>query len=141
MVARDTDSSDLYTDNKPNDFRVNLDLYDLSPDYEAVGLQEFFIVPTWNKNTFKPGQLYLYCDIAGDSVVGNTKRSLLRIINVPVVRSGGSKASHYLYEAPLYVPITRKHIESIRFYILDKNDEPVGLKGAVTYVLHFKKKK
>ena len=139
VVARHTDSTDVYTNNKPDDFRIQLDLYELGPDYE-VCLQEAFVVPVWTKNTFKPGQLYLYCDFVGDSIVGNQRRSLLRIINLPVVRTSGHKPNHYQYESPIYVPVTR-HIDSIRFYIRDKNDKPVGLKGAVTYILHFQKKK
>ena len=139
VVARNTDSSKMYTNNKPDDFRIQLDLQTITTDYE-VGLKEFFIAPIWAKNTFKPGQLYLYSDITDYSVVGNKKKSLLRIVNVPLVRSGGSKENHYLFDRPLYLSVTREHIDSVRFYIEDENGKPVGLKGAVTYVLHFKKK-
>ena len=136
VVVRHTDSSDLYTDNKPDDFRINLDLYDIATDYE-VCLQEAFIVPVWNKNTFKPGQLYLYCDFVDETFVGNKSRPLLRVINIPMVRTSGYKSNHYIYDSPIYIPVTR-HIDSIRFYIRDKDDKPVGLKGSVTYNLHFK---
>ena len=109
IIARHTDSKTLYTDNNTNDFRTHLDTtLQLSSEY-VVGVKEIFLTPVWSKNKFKPGQIYLYCDIVEDSYVGGKRAPLLRVINIPVVRSSGFKPNHYQYDTHIFTYNTTQH--------------------------------
>ena len=83
--------------------------------------------------------LFVYCDILEHVIVGDTKAPLLRSISVSgkpgdIVRE--------IYDKPLYVPIQKKHFESIEIDIRSDFGEPVPfVNGKSLMTLHFRMSK
>ena len=79
--------------------------------------------------------LFVYCDILEQVIVGDTKASLLRSLSVSgkygnIVRE--------IYDKPMYVPIQKKHFESIEIDIRSDFGEPVSfVNGKSSVKLHF----
>ena len=79
--------------------------------------------------------LYVYCDILEHIVVGDTKAPLLRNISVSgkhgaVIRS--------LLEKPVYLPVQKKHFDSIEIDIRSEFGDAVPfLNGKSLMTLHF----
>ena len=83
--------------------------------------------------------LFVYCDILEHTVVGDTKAPLLRTISVTgkhgnIVRE--------IFDKSMYVPIQKKHFESIEIDIRTDFGEPVPfVNGKSTVILHFRMSK
>ena len=83
--------------------------------------------------------LFVYCDILEHVIVGDTKAPLLCSISVSgkhgdIVRE--------IYDKPMYVPIQKKHFESIEIDIRTDFGEPVPfVNGKSLMTLHFRMSK
>ena len=80
--------------------------------------------------------LYVYCDILKHIVVGDTKARLLRNINV-----SGKQGSviRNIFEKPMYVPVQKKHFQSIEIDIRSEFGDSVPfVNGKSLMTLHFR---
>ena len=83
--------------------------------------------------------LFVYCDILERVIVGDTKAPLLRSLSVSgkhgnIVRE--------IYDKPMYVPIQKKHFESVEIDIRRDFGEPVSfVNGKSSVTLHFRMSK
>ena len=80
--------------------------------------------------------LFVYCDILEHVIIRNTKAPLLCSISISgkhgdIVRE--------IYDKPMYVPIQKKHFESIKIDIRSDFGEPVSfVNGKSSVTLHFR---
>ena len=83
--------------------------------------------------------LFVYYDILEHTIVGDTKVPLLRSISV----SGkNGNIIREMFDKPMYVPIQKKHFESIEVDIRTDFGEPVPfVNGKSTVILHFRMSK
>lgn len=96
----------------------------------------------------KPQFLYLYCDVAAESHIGNMKASVLRITSLKT-REESSAASattrYYQNEPERYVhilraPVSRKSFNTITIFLSDEfGSQLVFDEGTVYVVLEFKR--
>lgn len=60
------------------------------------------------------GELYIYCDLVGLSIVKGKWRNILRIVN-----KGG------IFSKPYYKPVIKHYIDQIHFYITSYDDAKI----------------
>ena len=83
--------------------------------------------------------LFVYCDLLERVIVGDTKAPLLRSLSVSgkhgnIVRE--------IYDKPMYVPVQKKHFESVEIDIRSDSGEPVSfVNGKSSVTLHFRMSK
>jgi len=83
--------------------------------------------------------MYVYCDVLEHVLVGDTKTPLLRIVQVA---GKGNDTIHARYEKPIYVPLQKKHFESIEIDIRTDTGKPIPFEyGKVIVTLHFRLRK
>lgn len=96
-------------------------------------------IQNWRK-TLSPVQvnsLYVYCDILESIVVGDVKAPLLRIVGVKRNRLGNM---HQMLNPTLYVPLQKKHFDTIEISIMTDTGLPVPfLDGKSFVVLEFRR--
>ena len=82
--------------------------------------------------------MYVYCDVASDSVVGDTRASLLRVCNV----SGKhGQVVHIAYERPHYVPVGRREFGTVGISINNEAGDPMPFEFGISMVtLHFRRR-
>lgn len=79
--------------------------------------------------------LYVYCDILEHVPVGDTKAPLLRIVNA---RGSSREVVHLAYHKPRYLPLQKKHFDSIEIDIRDCFGDPIPfVNGQVVAILEF----
>jgi hypothetical protein len=82
--------------------------------------------------------MYIYCDIAAHTVVGDTKTPLLRVCNV--IGNHGEFVRH-TYDRPHYVPVGRREFDSIEIAINNKLGRPMAFEyGKSVVILHFRRR-
>jgi hypothetical protein len=81
--------------------------------------------------------LYVYCDILEEIPVGDTEAPLLRTVDT----NGEFGQMQYRdYEHPRYVPIRKKHFDTIEIDIRSEFGEPVSfISGSSIVTLHLRK--
>jgi hypothetical protein len=58
----------------------------------------------------KTSLMYVYCDVATDSAIGDARAPLLRVCNV----SGEhGRTAHVVYDRPHYVPVGRREFDTV----------------------------
>lgn len=83
--------------------------------------------------------MFVYCDVASYSIVGDTKTPLLRVVNVSgkhgeIVRT--------TYDRPHYVPIGRREFGSVKISINNEVGRPISLRsGQFLTTLHFRRRR
>ena len=80
--------------------------------------------------------LYVYCDILEHVPIGDVRAPLLRVVEV-CGKHGDTV--HKTFERPLYIPVQKKHFDSLEIDIRSDNGQPVPFeywKSLVT--LHFR---
>jgi hypothetical protein len=83
--------------------------------------------------------LYIYCDVATLTIVGDTKTPLLRTCNATGKRSG---FLHHTYVQPYYVPVGRREFDSIEISITNEFGRPMPFEyGKSVVTLHFRRKR
>ncbi|CAI2319525.1 unnamed protein product [Caenorhabditis sp. 36 PRJEB53466] len=81
--------------------------------------------------------LYVYCDIVDQTIVGNSKSSLLTV--VPCKGSFGEMIQHS-FPVPRYLPLMNGTIDSIKLEILNEFGEPIQFGwGSTIVTLHFRR--
>lgn len=82
--------------------------------------------------------MYVYCDVASDSVVGDTRASLLRVCNV---YGKHGRVVHIAYERPHYVPVGRREFGTIGITINNEVGDPMPFEFGISMVtLHFRRR-
>jgi hypothetical protein len=83
--------------------------------------------------------MFLYCDLLECVPVGDTLAPLLRIVDIQ--GEHGTTVNRY-YEKPRYVPLQKKHFDSVEIDIRDDLGEPIPFEtGKLIVTLHFKRAK
>ena len=83
--------------------------------------------------------LYVYCDVLECVPVGDTMAPLLRIVEIT-----GQKGEmvHIQYDQPRYVPLQKKHFDSIEIDIRDDTGQDISFdSGKLIATLHFRRQK
>lgn len=131
MVLKSTDSSTVHSDNKPQDFRVRLPRpLPLKGDW-TVELTEF----RNSKLTKTTDQeIFVYCSVCDDSIVGGSQKPLLRRI---VLKNN----NNVIFERPYRIPLRINDIGDIHVYIKDMQDADASfLTGESTVTLVFRRR-
>jgi len=82
--------------------------------------------------------LYVYCDILEHVIVGDVLASLLRIVDMKRRKSYGNM--HETLRSPLYVPLQKKHFDTMEINIMTDTGKPVHFAiGKTVTVLEFKR--
>lgn len=82
--------------------------------------------------------MYVYCDVATHSIVGDTKTPLLRVCNV--TGKHGDFVRH-TYVQPHYVPVGRHDFDAIEIAIYNDMGKPMPFQyGKSVVTLHFRRK-
>jgi hypothetical protein len=82
--------------------------------------------------------IYVYCDIAAFSIVGDVKTPLLRVCNISG-RDG--EVIRTIFTHPQYVPLGRTEFETIEINISDELGRPIPfMHGKCLVTLHFRPK-
>jgi len=82
--------------------------------------------------------MYVYCDVAAHTVVGDTKTPLLRVCNV-TGRHG--EIVRHTYVQPHYVPVGRREFDSIEIAINNELGKPMPFEyGKSVVTLHFRRR-
>mgnify|MGYP000216593981 CR=1 FL=1 len=133
IVLRSSESQNLFPDNKPYSFTVELPKWLNFPDMSSCILQlsEFYASGVGN-DTQK--ELFVFCNVCETSVVGEQYRPLLRRIFLE-----GDK--NHIFLRPYEVPIKDNGFRSLSFEIKDKDYQPAFLlTGEVSMTIEFKQK-
>jgi len=82
--------------------------------------------------------LYVYCDACEESIVGDTKVQLLRI--VPIMGEQGDYVCR-TYDFPTYTPVQTKNFGDIKILITDDTGAEIPFRsGKSIVILHFRRK-
>ena len=80
---------------------------------------------------------YVYCDLIEPTFVGDTKVQLLRTVNVD---STNKHIVNHIFTNPIYVPLQKKHFNSIEINIMTNTGDPVPIaSGHSVITLHFRR--
>lgn len=95
-----------------------------------------------SKQDFNPDRgmnlMYVYCDVASHSIVGDTKAPLLRVCNV--TGKHGNIVRHTYFQ-PHYVPVGRQEFDTIEIGIYNEVGKPMPFQyGKSVITLHFRRK-
>lgn len=115
-------------------------------------LQRFmgFEIPTCEKSFSETGKhdfnpdrgmnlMYVYCDVASHSIVGDTKTPLLRVCNVTGKHRDFVR---HTYVQPHYVPVGRHEFDTIEIAIYNELGKPMPFQyGKSVVTLHFRRKR
>ena len=82
--------------------------------------------------------MYVYCDVAAYTAVGDTKAPLLRVCNVTGIHG---EVVRITYAHPQYVPLARREFDTIEININDELGRPMPYEfGKSVAVLHFRRR-
>ncbi len=82
--------------------------------------------------------MYVYCDIAADSTIGDIRVPLLRVCNVSGERD---RVVHVTYVRPHYVPVGRRDFDTVEIAINNELGEPMSFEfGESVVTLHFRRR-
>ena len=133
VVASSEDAKELFSENKPFNFRIKLNRPIHLDGYMVMALIEFSIAERHDGGHLQNCSFFSY--ICQDSFIGNNEQPLLRRIFFDNV-----KQNNVIYDNPYYIPVRLGGIQHIHIYIKDnKGQDASFLKGRVTVTLHFKK--
>ena len=80
--------------------------------------------------------IYVYCDIVENVIVGDTQAPLLRIVDAT---SRPNEVIYRHYDAPRYIPVPKKHFDSIEIDIRDDFGGHIPFEsGKLVTTLHFR---
>lgn len=130
IVLKSTDSSAVHPDNNPQNFRVRLPRsLPLTGDW-TVELTEFRNTKL-AKTTDR--EIFVYCSVCDDSIVGGSSKPLLRRIVL-------KNTDNIIFEHPYRIPLRTKDLRDIHVYIKDSQDADVSfLTGDSTVTLVFRR--
>jgi len=76
--------------------------------------------------------MYIYCDILEHVTVGDTKASLLRIVDKPRKQHGNV---HRHFDPILYVPLQKKNFDTVEINIMTDSGQPVPFRFGKSFVV------
>ena len=80
---------------------------------------------------------YVYCDLIEPVFVGDTKTQLLRTANID---AGAHGVANHIYTLPIYIPLQKKHFDTVEINIMTDTGEPVPfVSGRSVVTLHFRR--
>lgn len=83
--------------------------------------------------------MYVYCDVLECVPVGDTVAPLLRIVEI---KGEKGETVHIQYEKPRYIPLGKKHFDSIELDIRDDIGQNIPFdSGKLIATIHFRKQK
>jgi hypothetical protein len=128
LVLRSTDSVELYPDNTPWDFWVQL-----PKPLVCNGSWTIALLEITSRSTKVNRDLYVYCNVCENTIVGDREQPLLR-------RVFQTRNWNNIYEVPYEVSVRLGEIQSIHVYIRDVQGNPASfLKDGVTVTLRLKR--
>lgn len=84
-----------------------------------------------------PSEIFIYTDIADDTITGDTLCPLLYIMPVENTKFGGHTSK--IFNAPHYVPVKQRYFETIEIDIRTSRGEKAPFRfGSLTTKLHFR---
>lgn len=106
----------------------------------SIGEKSFWTI---SQQSFDPNRslnlMYVYCDVAAHTVVGDTKTPLLRVCDV--TGKHGEFVRH-TYDQPHYVPVGRRDFDTIEISINNELGKPMPFQyGKSVVILHFRRKR
>ena len=113
---------------------LGFDLQNIVVDPQTVGTQSRYSFDV-NRGL---NLMYVYCDVAAHTVVGDTKTPLLRVCNVT---GKHGEIVRRTYIQPHYVPVGRREFDSIEIAINNELGRPMPFEyGKSVVTLHFRRK-
>jgi hypothetical protein len=97
---------------------------------EAGGLHEADSRPDLLRGTYN---MYIYSNICSNVLVGNSFVPLLRAI--PLKETPYGQVQSFIFEKPIYVPVTRRSIDTIEVELRDDTGELMPLEEGKTLLL------
>ena len=80
--------------------------------------------------------MYIYCDAASHSIVGDVEAPLLRVCNI---KGKFGETVRTIFTHPHYVPVARSELETIDINISDELGQPISfMYGKLMVTLHFR---
>ena len=131
VVIQSNKNLDYFPDNKPFRFRTYLQsALNLKGNWK-VALVDIFVL----ENSVKSKQnLYVHCDICGESIVDGEKDNLLRMVKFQKLGNWSQS-----FNPPFYVPVNTSETRELEILIRDSQGELASfLKKPVTVTLHFR---
>lgn len=123
MVLKSTDSASTHSDNKPYNFRVRL------PRSLPVELTEFC---NDNIGRLSDKEIFVYCSICEDTIIGECQGPLLRRIYL-------IDSKNQIFFRPYRIPLRINDLTDLHIYIKDKNmGDASFLTGESTVTLGFR---
>ncbi len=132
---RSSDNMQLFADNRPWTFKVNLDRPLQLAGVWSVALTEITITSMHTKKQHVDSMLYVFCNICSNTLVGVQQVPILRSIYLDDV-------SHhsFIFSSPYYMPIKVGMTQQIHIYLKDEHgNDAVFIDGEVFYYTSFKK--
>ena len=111
-VFRSTDSREYFPENQSYSFKVLM-----TTSLNKRGNSKIALVEVCSDTDLNEHELYLYCNICSESILGGSKNALLRWIP-----SGHGRSIEF--QTLIYVPIIIRDVKVIQFEIRDKYNKP-----------------
>ena len=136
VFIQDNDSIDIFKDNIPCKFKVQLNIPSNFEGYWKVALCEISLQRNRKiKRKKSDNTLFIYSNISKESIVKSGEHALLRRIN-----QSASFEWQYIFDNPFYLPLKRSEFQEIEFIIKTSDDELASfLASPVFLTLHFKR--
>ena len=83
--------------------------------------------------------MFVYCDVIEHVIVGDAKVPLLRMFGMEK-KKNSTEIVHRTFQLQLYVPVQKKHFDSIEINIMTDTGEPMPFAfGKSVVLLHFRR--
>lgn len=94
-----------------------------------------FLASVWNRGLHL---MYVYCDVASHSIVGDVKVPILRVCNAT---GEHGRVVHETYARPHYVPVRRREFDAVEIAINNELGDSMPFEfGKVIARLHFRRR-
>lgn len=133
FICRSTDSVNLFPSNAPCNFKIQLPQSINLQGTWAIALREISTT-SWSSEPVS-GEIYVYCNLCDDTIVGPREEPLLKRVYL------GDKAKvNRIFGNPPYAPVRLGEVYQIHIVIKDTNgNEASFLNGPITCELDLKK--
>lgn len=132
MIVNSQQSASVFRDNKPFHFFTHL-----KSKLSLNGVWKVAVVDIkipLDSDVFLQKDVYLFCNMCGESIVDGVYQPLLRRICL-----SASESDLFSFQHISYVPVIKNELFDIEFYITDEHgDKPPFLTRPVSLTLHFK---
>jgi hypothetical protein len=137
-VLRSTDGLQYFSGNQPYNFKVSLGKELILDETCVIALAEIHL-DSWLK-AYKPRhrELYIYCNVVTESLVGNRCEDILRRVHLNTETSH-DEGLDLTFSPEFYVPTRTGHYRDIEITIKDAERElATFLTGTCMVTLHIK---